>query len=89
MGNWLNKEWSQIESFSGDETKPANTSVKPKAKVLKKKKSFNTSRSLDSTSEDEQKNDLDNTNNSTPLNTNNKFVIADFDPRSPTNGIVR
>ena len=25
MGNWVNKEWSQIETLSGDENKSSNT----------------------------------------------------------------
>jgi hypothetical protein len=86
MGNWLNKEWSQLDS--GDEKKPSN--LKPRAKVLKKKSFSNYLNSSNSSeNENERKGTLENSQNSTPLNLNNKFSLMGFDPRSPTNGIVR
>jgi len=43
MGNWVNKEWSQIEAFSGDEETPINESLKQKFKALKKRSSLTNS----------------------------------------------
>jgi hypothetical protein len=43
MGNWVNKEWSQIDAFSGDEENPLDESKKQRLKSLKKKSSLTVS----------------------------------------------
>ena len=37
MGNWTNKEWSQIDAFSGDEGKSVDEIKKQRLKSLKKR----------------------------------------------------
>ena len=82
MGNWVNKEWSQIETLSGDEELD-NTSKKIKLKLPKKRSSLTNSNdsSLSSKSATLE-------NEATPAITN-KMLLANFDPRSPSNEIVR
>ena len=82
MGNWVNKEWSQIETLSGDEELD-NITKKMKLKLPKKRSSLTNSNdsSLSNKSAILE-------NETTPVNTN-KISLADFDPRSPSNEIVR
>ena len=101
MGNWLNREWTQIElsneatSVKGSNENIASQSqpkadLKSKASKLIKRKNSNLANEADLSYAE-----LNNTNTdnvvSTPVVSNaaSKVVVADIDPRSPTSGIVR
>lgn len=85
MGNWINKEWSQIDALSGEE-ELSNSAKKLKLKTTSRKRlSLNNSNESSSSSKSST---LDV--GSTPVASSvPKLMIADFDPRSPSNGIVR
>lgn len=76
MGNWLYKEWSEINY---DELPEAS-----KQKNKAKRKSLTNVGAVKEVSETTRRNSVGNT---TPLT--NKVVVADFDPRSPSSGIPR
>ena len=78
MGNWLYKEWSQLDS--GDDLPNSLT----KQKNNKNRKSMtNFPSSSEATPVEVRRNSLSNL---TPVN---KVIMADFDPRSPSSGIPR
>jgi hypothetical protein len=88
MGNWINKEWAELNSGDeGSNEVVTNTEAKSKANILKRKIS-----NLVSNTGGEQPieysrvNTIDSTN-STPIAS--KLIMADFDPRSPSSGIIR
>ena len=85
MGNWVNKEWSQIETLSGDE-ELSNGLKKLKLKTSKKRQSLNNSNDSNVSSKSSS---LEV--GSTPITSNvvSKLMISDFDPRSPSSDIVR
>ena len=102
MGNFINREWSQqIDNNSGDESFNAGTSSAPAASSNSNSKSVKTgagnvfkrklsnlvfSASGDQSIEYARVNSID-TPSSTPIT--NKLISIDFDPRSPSSGIVR
>lgn len=91
MGNWINKEWTEIDSNSGDEggnELVANTEAKSKTNILRRKLSNLVSNTAASEQQIEYSrvNSIDSAN-STPITS--KVLMADFDPRSPSSGIVR
>ena len=76
MGNWLYKEWSEINYDELSDT------CKQKNKTKRK--------SLANVGAGKELSELARHNsvgNSTPVT--NKVLVADFDPRSPTSGIPR
>jgi len=94
MGNLINRDWShQIDNNSGDESLNFDnyidsTNNKQKSGNILKRKLSNlvNSASSDQTIEYFQVNSIDSPK-ATPIA--NKFTNIDFDPRSPSSGIVR
>ncbi len=84
MGNWLYREWCQIEQY--DEFAALQNS-KQKCPIKPKKQS------VPGPTDDLTENLTEITKPRQILNTNtpitNKVVVADFDPRSPSSGIQR
>ena len=93
MGNLLNKEWSQqIDNYSGDESMNSEnkTSLRNKQKsgniIRRKLSNLVMSATGDQLIEYSKVVSADSPV-STPIT--NKLVSIDFDPRSPSSGIVR
>lgn len=90
MGNILNKEWIQQEDMlSSDEQQPQQQdqdekNPESKSKLIKRKISNLVANSNCGNAGEYTR---VNGNDSTPIA--NKVLVANFDPRSPTNGIVR
>lgn len=82
MGNWLYKEWTQIELV--DELQNAPGKQKNK---LKKRCSLTNINSSELVIDNEKRRKSLSNTDKTPLN--NKVIVADFDPRSPSSGIPR
>ena len=77
MGNFINNEWSQIETPSGDEeTNDIFEKIKTKSSKKRSSLSQNNESSKNSTIDNE----------SSPIPSGSKL---NFDPRSPSNEIVR
>jgi hypothetical protein len=95
MGNLFNKDWfQQLDAYeqmnenmqarmSNDAQSSTNGKEKPKSRTLTKK----LSNLLGDHTSDYQRVYATSSVNSTPIN--NKILPADFDPRSPSSGIVR
>lgn len=79
MGNWLYKEWSQLDS--GDDL--PNSLSKQKNNKSNRKSMTNFPTSNEATPNEVRRNSLSN------LTSADKVVMADFDPRSPSSGIPR
>ena len=79
MGNWFYKEWSQLES----DNEMTNETCKQKNK-LKRKSLTNFNVCAKEIPNETRRSSL---GASTPQP--NKVIMADFDPRSPSNGIPR
>ena len=92
MGNFINKEWSQqIDNNSGDESihsENANSSTNKQktGNLIKRKLSNLVTSATGDFIEYSRVNSVDSPG-STPVS--NKQINIDFDPRSPSNGIVR
>lgn len=98
MGNTLFKDWTEMDSEEEDlnggqaaskgesskQTKTNAAAVASQSVIRRKLSGLNTS------NESPQLNDPNSDHNTqTPITNKTKMVIADFDPRSPTSGIVR
>jgi len=93
MGNLINKDWSQqIDNNSSDETQNSDefkeSTYKQKSSNVLRRKLSNLVNSTvcDQSIEYFRVNSIDSPGG-TP--TTNKFTSIDFDPRSPSSGIIR
>jgi hypothetical protein len=86
MGNWLYKEWSQIEQYDEFATVSAN---KQNKNTKLKRRSLTNFATITEVAESPKETAKPRRNSLSNTPINNKVVVADFDPRSPSSGIQR